>query len=132
MATAALSVAAHAQGAARLAALLGWLNVGMYAVLLALLVWRVARYPRDVMADLSDHLKSPGFFTLVAGTCTLGSQLLVEGGPAGVAWLLWAVGITTWAAVMYTVFTALTIKDGKIAEKRAHFDVGDIRRQLAA
>ncbi len=26
----------------------------------------------------------------------------------------------------------LTIKDGKIAEKRAHFDVGDIRRQLAA
>ena len=113
MATAALSVAAHAQGAARLAALLGWLNVGMYAVLLALLVWRVARYPRDVMADLSDHLKSPGFFTLVAGTCTLGSQLLVEGGPAGVAWLLWAVGITTWAAVMYTVFTALTIKDGK-------------------
>lgn len=26
----------------------------------------------------------------------------------------------------------LTIKDGKILEKRAHFDVGDIRRQLAA
>lgn len=26
----------------------------------------------------------------------------------------------------------LTIKDGLIVEKRAHFDVGDIRRQLAA
>jgi len=26
----------------------------------------------------------------------------------------------------------LTIADGKIIEKRAHFDVGDIRRQLAA
>jgi len=26
----------------------------------------------------------------------------------------------------------LTIKDGRILEKRAHFDVGDIRRQLAA
>lgn len=26
----------------------------------------------------------------------------------------------------------LTIKDGKIAEKRAHFDVADIRRQLTA
>ncbi|MBI5615594.1 MAG: ester cyclase [Gammaproteobacteria bacterium] len=26
----------------------------------------------------------------------------------------------------------LTMKDGKIVEKRAHFDVGDIRRQLSA
>jgi steroid delta-isomerase-like uncharacterized protein len=26
----------------------------------------------------------------------------------------------------------LTFKDGKIIEKRAHFDVGDVRRQLAA
>lgn len=26
----------------------------------------------------------------------------------------------------------LTFKDGKISEKRAHFDVGDIRRQLSA
>jgi len=26
----------------------------------------------------------------------------------------------------------LTVRDGRIAEKRAHFDVGDIRRQLSA
>ena len=29
-----------------------------------------------------------------------------------------------------SVFCLLTIKDGKIIEKRAHFDVADIRRQL--
>ncbi|MCZ7497383.1 ester cyclase (plasmid) [Aminobacter sp. SR38] len=31
-----------------------------------------------------------------------------------------------------SVFCLLTIKEGKIFEKRAHFDVADIRRQLAA
>ena len=30
-----------------------------------------------------------------------------------------------------SLFALLTIKDGKIIEKRAHFDVADIRRQLA-
>ena len=30
-----------------------------------------------------------------------------------------------------SLFALLTIKDGKIVEKRAHFDVADLRRQLA-
>ena len=30
-----------------------------------------------------------------------------------------------------SLFALLTIKDGKISEKRAHFDIADIRRQLA-
>ncbi|WP_197922667.1 ester cyclase [Thiosulfatihalobacter marinus] len=34
--------------------------------------------------------------------------------------------------VRISVFCLLTIKDGKIFEKRAHFDVADIRAQLAA
>jgi predicted ester cyclase len=33
--------------------------------------------------------------------------------------------------VRISVFCLLTIKDGKIFEKRAHFDVADIRAQLA-
>ena len=35
-------------------------------------------------------------------------------------------------SVRISLMMLLTIKDGKIAEKRAHFDVGDIRRQLSA
>lgn len=31
-----------------------------------------------------------------------------------------------------SVFCLLTIKDGKIIEKRAHFDIADLRRQLSA
>jgi predicted ester cyclase len=34
--------------------------------------------------------------------------------------------------VRISVFCLLTIKDGKIIEKRAHFDVADIRAQLSA
>ena len=34
--------------------------------------------------------------------------------------------------VRISLMMLLTFKDGKIVEKRAHFDVGDIRRQLAA
>jgi steroid delta-isomerase-like uncharacterized protein len=33
--------------------------------------------------------------------------------------------------VRISVFCLLTIKDGKIIEKRAHFDVADVRTQLA-
>ena len=33
--------------------------------------------------------------------------------------------------VRISLFALLTIKDGKISEKRAHFDIADIRRQLA-
>ena len=34
--------------------------------------------------------------------------------------------------VRISLMMLLTVKDGKILEKRAHFDVGDIRRQLSA
>lgn len=34
--------------------------------------------------------------------------------------------------VRVSLMMLLTIKNGRIVEKRAHFDVGDIRRQLAA
>lgn len=35
-------------------------------------------------------------------------------------------------SVRISLMMLLTIKDGMISEKRAHFDVGDIRRQLTA
>jgi steroid delta-isomerase-like uncharacterized protein len=34
--------------------------------------------------------------------------------------------------VRISLMMLLTIKDGKIIEKRAHFDMGDVRRQLSA
>jgi tellurite resistance protein TehA-like permease len=62
---------------------------------------------------VAHHGRAPGFFTTVAATCVLGSQLLLieQAWNAGAA--LWVFGIALWAAVTYTVFTALTIKADK-------------------
>ena len=61
------------------------------------------------------HGRAVGFFTTVAGTCVLGSQLLVVGGAWRVARWLWLAGIVLWAVLTYTVFTALTVKADKPA-----------------
>ena len=113
MATAALSLAAHLQGLTTLARVLGGLNVALYLVFWALTALRVARHAREVRNDLTDHLKSPGFFTLVAGTCTLGSQLLIQNQLVPVAWWLWGLGALLWLVFTYAIFAALTLKTVK-------------------
>lgn len=113
MATAALSLAAHMQGLMTLARVLGALNVVLYLALWALTVWRLVRHHSEMRHDLTDHLKSPGFFTMVAGTCTLGSQLLVQNQLAGAAWWLLGLGALLWLVFTYTIFAALTLKTVK-------------------
>ena len=113
MATAALSLAAHVQGLTALAQTLGRLNIVFYLIFWTLVVWRMVRHPREVRNDLTDHLKSPGFFTMVAGTCTLGSQLLIQNQMVAVAWWLWGLGALLWVVFTYAVFSALTLKTVK-------------------
>ena len=56
------------------------INLIAYAVLsFHLIVRAIGFYPR-VKADLTDHTRGPGFFTVIAGTCVLGSQLLIVAG----------------------------------------------------
>src|SRR5690606_18648945 len=99
------SVAAFLLGMAAVAWALLAVNVVAYAVLWGLMLVRLVRFFPRVWADLGSHARGPGFFTLVAGTCVLGSQLLVVAGQRGAAAVLWALGIGLWTAVMYTFFT---------------------------
>src|SRR5262249_28764949 len=48
-----------------------------YVVLWTLNGLRLARYPGRVLADLQDHARGPGFFTVVAATCILGTACVV-------------------------------------------------------
>ena len=48
-----------------------------------------------VKAGLTDHTRGPGFFTVIAGTCVLGSQLLIVAGRYQVAMVLWFLGAVT-------------------------------------
>ena len=97
MATGIVSIAANAHGMASLAKALLATNVVAYATLWVLLLIRLVAYRAEVMRDLGDHQRGPGFFTVVAGTCVLGAQLLLVGRAPGPALVLWIVGIALWA-----------------------------------
>jgi tellurite resistance protein TehA-like permease len=113
MATGIVSLAAHLQGWPRIAMALFALNIGAYAVLWVLTLARAVLYPRIFFADMIDHLRGPGFFTTVAATSVLGSQVIVLSADYAIATALWVVAIVLWLAFNYAIFAGLTIKDGK-------------------
>lgn len=113
MATGALSIAIQLLGFAVVAQALLVFNLAAYAVLWCLVLTRLACFPRKLLADLVDHGRGPGFFTLVAGTCVLGTQMVVVGNAPGVALWLWGAGIALWILVMYAFFTAVTVRARK-------------------
>jgi tellurite resistance protein TehA-like permease len=114
MATGIVSIACQLLGLpAAIAAVLLWANVAFFLALWVLTLIRVVCFRDAVVADLMHHGRAVGFFTAVAGTCVLGSQLLVVGGTWRLAVWLWFAGIVLWAAITYTVFGALTLKADK-------------------
>ena len=113
MATGIVSIASERAGFRTIAVVLLWLNAGQYVLLWILTVWRLFRYGRELVADLTDHRLGPGFFTLVAGTCVLGNQLIVLAGAYDLALGLWGFGLFLWIVLTYAIFTNLTIKETK-------------------
>ncbi len=113
MATGIVSIAAHLQQMPRIAWLLFGINVCAYAVLAIMFVARLFVYFPRVLQDLGSHARGPGFFTVVAGTCVLGSEIVVLTGRPGAAHVLWMVGIALWLVVMYAFFTATVIRTSK-------------------
>lgn len=113
MATGIVAIANHLVGYAFVAKGLTYLNVAAFFVLWILTFARIARYRSAFLADLSDHNRSVGFFTVVAGTNVLGSQFVIVYGATGPARVLWVVGLVLWLVLTYAIFTALTVKETK-------------------
>lgn len=113
MATGIVSIAAQLVGMGWVAWALVWVNVGAYLILVGLTLVRVARFPSRVLDDLTDHGRGPGFFTAVAGTCVLGSQLLIVAARPTLALGLWWLGLGLWVLVTYAFFTAITVRETK-------------------
>ncbi|HUH40016.1 MAG TPA: tellurite resistance/C4-dicarboxylate transporter family protein, partial [Castellaniella sp.] len=113
MATGIISLAAHMMGRPLVAIGLFHLNILQYLVLFALYVWRALRHPRLFFGDMMDHLKGPGYFTLVAGSGVLASQCIVLREDLRMGFVLWVVGVALWLILMYAIFLALTIKPEK-------------------
>jgi tellurite resistance protein TehA-like permease len=113
MATGAVSIASHLLGFDWIAQPLLYLNCLAYAILATLILLRIIRHPRRLVQDMHAHAKGPGFFTLVAGTCILGSQLQLIAHAPTAARLLGAVGIGLWLIIMYWFFVAITVRAEK-------------------
>ncbi|HET9270831.1 MAG TPA: tellurite resistance/C4-dicarboxylate transporter family protein [Vicinamibacterales bacterium] len=113
MATGIVSIAAHLLQMPRIAWALLAVNLAAYTVLTIGLATRLVAYFPRVIADLNSHARGPGFFTVVAGTCVLGSEILLVTGRAGAAHALWVAGIALWVVVMYGFFTATVVREVK-------------------
>lgn len=113
MATGIVSVAAAVLGMSWIARALLAVNVVAYGILTVMLLIRLVGYFGRVVADLNDHARGAGFFTLVAATCVLGSQLVIVGDRPELAQVLWFIGIGQWAIVMYAFFTAVVVRKDK-------------------
>ena len=113
MATGIVSVACQLLGLGWIALALVPVSVASYLALVALNVLRAVRFPARVLADLVDHQRGVGFFTAVAATSVLGVQLVLVLRQYALATALWAIAIVLWGALIYAVFTALTVKQQK-------------------
>jgi tellurite resistance protein TehA-like permease len=113
MATGIVSLAAQMLGWPTLARALFGLNIAAYIVLWCLSVLRMLRHPRRFFGDMADHLRGPGFFTMVAATGVLGTQFVIIAGHYGAGVAAWVAATVLWMLLTYTIFMAFTIKPHK-------------------
>ena len=113
MATGIVSIAAQLLRIPIVPRVLLGINAIAFVTLWTLTIVRVVRYPKDILADLSDHQRGVGFFTAVAATSVLGSQLVIVAKLERVAFTFWIVTLVLWLVLIYAVFTALTVKENK-------------------
>lgn len=113
MATGIISIACFLLEMKTLSIVLLVIDIVAYLILCVLLLLRLLFFSSRVKVDINDHVRGPGFFTVVAGTCVLGSALLIVAGRYGFAMVLWIAGISFWIVIMYTFFTAVTVRENK-------------------
>lgn len=113
MATGALSIAFYLLQYPIVAYALLAVSVLAYGMLWVLLLVRLLYFPARISDDFFDHARAPGFFTLVAGTCVLGTDAAITSQSFEIATLLWVAGILLWVIVMYSFFTAVVTRANK-------------------
>jgi tellurite resistance protein TehA-like permease len=113
MATGIVSIGASDFALPYLATGLFAFNLAAYVVLASLTIWRSIRYPKALLADMTDHRRGPGFFTAIAASCILGTQFLLMARSLTAASLLLALGTVLWVGLTYSIFAGLTVKRDK-------------------
>jgi tellurite resistance protein TehA-like permease len=102
MGTGIVSVGMDNHGRPTLSAVLLWIAIAAYAVLVGVNVWRIVAFRGQLVSDFTDPRRAFGFFTFVAGTDVLGARLAIAGWR-GVAVALLVVGSVSWLLLGYVV-----------------------------
>ncbi|MFC7276577.1 tellurite resistance/C4-dicarboxylate transporter family protein [Paractinoplanes rhizophilus] len=102
MATGICSIALGDVGRTRASVGLLVVAVGSFVALCIALGWRIARYPRLVLADLTAPDRAFAFFTIVAASDVLAAEFARDA-HRGVAITLAGFGAAVWLALTYTV-----------------------------
>ena len=113
MATGIISIALYMLGMTWLAMQLFFINKVAFVVLWFFTLVRLVLYSHDMIADLTDHSRGPGFFTMVAGTCIFGNQFVILAGELSTATLLLLAGTFLWLILIYAFFTAVIVRESK-------------------
>lgn len=113
MATGIVSIACYLLEMTTLSFVLLVVNIVAFALLWLLLLIRLVLFFARIKDDINNHVRGPGFFTLVAGTSILGSQLLIVAGQFRIASALWLLALVLWIVIMYTFFAAMTVRENK-------------------
>ena len=113
MATGALSTGTFLLGMVFISKILVFINVIAFISLWVLTLFRLFFFFPNLLADLTSHTLGPGFFTLVAGSCVFGSQLIIVSSYYSLSIYLWILAIFLWVIIMYTFFAAVTVRKNK-------------------
>lgn len=114
MATGIVSIAADAQGILVVPVFLMWANVVFYILLWLVYLARLVAFPRAFFGDFRQHASGMGYFTIVAGSGVLGTQLLQVGNYQSSAQFLWFVTLISWVVLVYAVPVGLIAqREGK-------------------
>lgn len=113
MATGIVSISAQLLGAESLAKILFVINIIAYVVLWLMTLGRLFFFSPLLSADFINHAKGAGFFTIIAGTCVVGSQFILVWQNVRIASVLWVLGLFLWLFLVYAFLTAVTVVDVK-------------------
>lgn len=84
-----------------------------YVVIAGFTTARLVRYPRLVIADMTNHAKGFAFTTAVAASEVLGAASAVLYGWWALALVLWWISLGLWAVLLYTTLIAVVLRVDK-------------------
>ncbi len=83
--------------------------LGAYVVLWVLMLARVVRFPRAVVADFVSHERGPTFLTMVAANGVLGSAFDAFQALTGLLPMLFWFSLGLWSVLVYGFLSAVTV-----------------------